>query len=83
MTDPLHPADERFWFQAASTGGPGIEGKADMTIITALGAYAGLALLVLMAVAPLLVELDQRFRGTRRAKAAERERPVPAQLASA
>ncbi|MFD6072845.1 MULTISPECIES: hypothetical protein [Amycolatopsis] len=54
-----------------------------MTIIATLGAYAGLALLVLMAATPLLVELDQRFPVTRRAKAAERERPMPSRLASA
>ncbi|MFI0797581.1 hypothetical protein SAMN04489729_1196 [Amycolatopsis lurida] len=54
-----------------------------MTIIATLGAYAGLALLALMAATPLLVELDQRFPATRRAKAAERERPMPSRLASA
>ncbi|SDU22306.1 hypothetical protein [Amycolatopsis keratiniphila] len=54
-----------------------------MTIIATLGAYAGLALLALMAATPLLVELDQRFPVTRRVKAAERERPMPAGLASA
>ncbi|MEV7552254.1 hypothetical protein AB0N89_21805 [Amycolatopsis sp. NPDC089917] len=57
-----------------------------MTIFETLGAYAGLALLALMAVTPLLVELDQRFPVTRQAKAAkaaERERRMPAGLASA
>ncbi|WP_158077419.1 hypothetical protein [Amycolatopsis keratiniphila] len=54
-----------------------------MTIIATLGAYAGLALLALMAATPLLVELDQRFPVIRRVKAAERERPMPAGLASA
>ncbi|MGW4833044.1 hypothetical protein ACWEOG_35995 [Amycolatopsis japonica] len=54
-----------------------------MTIIATLGAYAGFALLVLMAATPLLVELDQRFPVTRRANAAERERRMPAGLASA
>ncbi|UUV32705.1 hypothetical protein NQK81_04405 [Amycolatopsis roodepoortensis] len=54
-----------------------------MTIIATVGAYAGLALLALMAVTPLLVELDQRFPVTRRATAAERERRMPAGLASA
>ncbi|MFC3448326.1 hypothetical protein [Amycolatopsis speibonae] len=57
-----------------------------MTIIATLGAYAGLALLALMAATPLLVELDQRFPVTHRAKtakAAEREHRVPAGLASA
>ncbi|MER7864172.1 hypothetical protein ABTX61_34050 [Amycolatopsis japonica] len=54
-----------------------------MTIIATLGAYAGFALLALMAATPLLVELDQRFPVTRRAKAAERERRMPAGLASA
>ncbi|OKK00552.1 hypothetical protein AMK34_02630 [Amycolatopsis sp. CB00013] len=57
--------------------------EAEMTIIATLGAYAGFALLALMAATPLLVELDQRFPVTRRAKAAERERRVPAGLASA
>lgn len=82
MTDPPHPAERRSWFQAAETGGTGIE-EAEMTIIATLGAYAGFALLALMAVTPLLVELDQRFPVTRRAKAAERERRMPANLASA
>ncbi|WP_158632667.1 MULTISPECIES: hypothetical protein [unclassified Amycolatopsis] len=54
-----------------------------MTIIATMGAYAGLALLALMAATPLLVELDQRFPVTRRAKTAERERRLPAGLASA
>ncbi|MFD5090338.1 hypothetical protein ACFWMR_07040 [Amycolatopsis thailandensis] len=57
-----------------------------MTIFATLGAYAGFALLVLMAATPLLVELDQRFPVTRQAKAAkaaEREHRVPAGLASA
>ncbi|WP_414943691.1 hypothetical protein [Amycolatopsis sp. cmx-11-32] len=54
-----------------------------MTMIATLGAYAGFALLALMAVTPLLVELDQRFPVTRRAKAAERERRMPVNLASA
>ncbi len=82
MTDPPHPAGKRSWFQAAGTGGTGIE-EAEMTIIATLGAYAGLALLALMAATPLLVELDQRFPVTRRAKTAERERRMPASLASA
>ncbi|OXM45790.1 hypothetical protein CFP75_29715 [Amycolatopsis alba DSM 44262] len=82
MTDPPAPVGGRSWFQAAGTGGTGIE-EADMTIIATLGAYAGLALLALMAATPLLVELDQRFPVTRRAKAAEREHRVPAGLASA
>ncbi len=82
MTDPPHPAGRRSWFQAAGTGGTGIE-EAEMTIIATLGAYAGLGLLALMAATPLLVELDQRFPATRRAKAAERERRIPASLASA
>lgn len=30
-----------------------------MSLITTLGAYAGLALLVLMAVAPLLADMDE------------------------
>ncbi|RSN27462.1 hypothetical protein DL990_30230 [Amycolatopsis sp. WAC 01416] len=60
----------------------GIE-EAEMTIIATMGAYAGLALLALMAATPLLVELDQRFPVTRRAKTAERERRLPAGLASA
>ncbi|WET82759.1 hypothetical protein P3102_16870 [Amycolatopsis sp. QT-25] len=54
-----------------------------MTIIATVGAYAGLALLGLMAATPLLVELDQRFPVTRQAKAAERERRLPTRLASA
>jgi hypothetical protein len=37
-----------------------------MTIIASVGAYAGLALLVLMALAPFLVELDERFPVARR-----------------
>jgi len=85
LTDPPAPAGGRSWFQAAGTGGTGIE-ETDMTIIETLGAYAGLALLALMAVTPLLVELDQRFPVTRRAKAAkaaERARRMPAGLASA
>ncbi|WP_410662156.1 hypothetical protein [Amycolatopsis sp. lyj-84] len=82
MTDPPHPAGKRSWFQAAGTGGTGIE-EAEMTIIATLGAYAGLALLALMAATPLLVELDQRFPVTRRVKTAEREPRMPASLASA
>jgi len=70
------------WFQAAGTGGTGIE-EAEMTIIATMGAYAGLALLGLMAATPLLVELDQRFPVTRQAKAAERERRLSTGLASA
>ncbi|WP_167369598.1 hypothetical protein [Amycolatopsis orientalis] len=55
-----------------------------MTIIETLGAYAGFALLVLMAATPLLVELDQRFPAFRRAKVAEPESRMPAgTLASA
>ncbi|MEU3767843.1 hypothetical protein AB0E55_22555 [Amycolatopsis keratiniphila] len=54
-----------------------------MAIIETLGAYAGIALLALMAATPLLVELDQQFPVARRANAAERERPMPAGLASA
>ncbi|MEV6909898.1 hypothetical protein [Amycolatopsis sp. NPDC051071] len=54
-----------------------------MAIIETLGAYAGLILLALMAVTPLLLDLDQRLPVTREAKAAERERPLPAKLASA
>ncbi|WP_152546722.1 hypothetical protein [Amycolatopsis orientalis] len=83
MTDPPHPTGERSWFQAAGTDGARNE-EAAMTIIETLGAYAGFALLVLMAVTPLLVELDQRFPAVRRAKVAEREHRMPAgSLASA
>jgi hypothetical protein len=82
MTDPPHPLRRRSWLQAAGNGRHGDQ-EAEMTIIGTLGAYAGLALLALMAVTPLLVELDQRFPVTRRAKAAERERSLPATLASA
>ena len=49
-----------------------------MTIIATVGAYAGLALLVLMALTPLLADLDQRFPVTRR-KAVS---PKPAQGAT-
>ncbi|MFD2416328.1 hypothetical protein [Amycolatopsis pigmentata] len=44
-----------------------------MTIMTVVGAYAGLGLLVLMALAPLLVDLEQRFPDMRGTKAPERE----------
>lgn len=54
-----------------------------MSIIATVGAYAGLALLALMAVTPLLVDLDQRFPVTRRVKTAQRERTVPSRLVSA
>ena len=37
-----------------------------MTIIATVGVYAGLALLVLMALTPALLELDQRFPVGRR-----------------
>ncbi len=54
-----------------------------MTIIATLGAYAGFGFLALMAVTPLLVELDQRFPVTRRAKPAERERRTSGHFVSA
>ncbi|ANN17456.1 hypothetical protein SD37_18575 [Amycolatopsis orientalis] len=83
MTDPPHPAGKRSWFQAAGKGGARNE-ENEMTIIETLGAYAGFALLVLMAATPLLVELDQRFPAFRRAKVAEPESRMPAgTLASA
>ncbi|WP_370949427.1 hypothetical protein AB5J62_18305 [Amycolatopsis sp. cg5] len=52
-----------------------------MSIIANVGAYAGLALLALMALTPALLELDQRFPVTRRAKAARKtpaKAPAPA-----
>ncbi|WP_410657002.1 hypothetical protein [Amycolatopsis sp. lyj-112] len=55
-----------------------------MSIIATVGAYAGLALLALMAVTPLLLDLDQRFPVARRVKTTVRsERAVLSRLASA
>lgn len=54
-----------------------------MNLFATLGAYAGLGLLALMAVTPLLLELDQRFPVTRRAKTARRAPAVNSRLASA
>jgi hypothetical protein len=45
-----------------------------MTILTMVGAYAGLGLLVLMALTPILVEFEQRLPAAPRTKAPARER---------
>ena len=49
-----------------------------MLITATVGGYVGLGLLMLMALAPLLVELDQRFPVADRAEDPERECAVPA-----
>ncbi|MFD8494715.1 hypothetical protein [Amycolatopsis sp. NPDC059657] len=54
-----------------------------MTIIATVGAYAGLALLALMSLTPLLLDLDQRFPVTRHAKIARQAPPVASRFASA
>ncbi|SDZ27427.1 hypothetical protein SAMN05421504_111234 [Amycolatopsis xylanica] len=54
-----------------------------MTIIATVGAYAGLVLLALMSLTPVLLDLDQRFPGTRRAKAARRTTGEAARTAPA